>query len=112
MRRVDAGRRALLHPLRVPGAAGVRLVRGAGRAGSAVGEPAEAEATLREAVRTLRAVDHPFALARALLAHAECLDELGRAGEAEPLRYEARSVLEDLGAAAWLERPGVPSATA
>jgi hypothetical protein len=89
-----------------------QVARGRGLLQLRRGEPAEAEATLRDAVRTLRAVDHPFALARALFSHADCLDELGRSGEAEPLRYEARSVFEDLGAAAWLERPGVPSATA
>ncbi len=61
-------------------------------------------AELGDAVALLRAVDHPFALARALLDHGDCHFLLGRRASAAEALTEARSIFARLGATPSLER--------
>ena len=58
----------------------------------------------QSAVTKLRQFGAPFYLGRALLDHAEWLDEKGQGAEAMPLAAEALELFASLGAAAWLPR--------
>jgi class 3 adenylate cyclase/predicted ATPase len=59
---------------------------------------------LTDAVELLREVDHPYALARALLDLGECSALLSLPREAERAFGEARQLFVDLDATPWLER--------
>jgi class 3 adenylate cyclase/tetratricopeptide (TPR) repeat protein len=73
-------------------------------------------AKFEEAVTGLRAVDHRFWLAVALLEQAEWLSSAGRLDEAEPFVVEARELFTYQRASSWLERasklPQAPTASA
>jgi len=69
------------------------------------GDPGAALEELATAVELLRPVSHPYALARALLDHGECLSRLGRYVAAEASLREAAAIYADLGAG-----PGVARA--
>ena len=81
-----------------------QVARAEGLLALAGGRLAEAEERLRTAVEVMRTVEHPFALGRALLSHAECLERLGRADMAMELRREAHQLFARLGATLWAER--------
>ena len=68
------------------------------------GEIEEAHAALHEAVRALRAVEHPYRLARALLDLGVSLAASGSVREAETALGEARELYAALRAVPWLAR--------
>ena len=74
------------------------------RIDAAAGESADVEADFRAGIDKLRQFGAPFFLARALLDHAEWLDERGQVAAAMPLATEALDLFTMLGAAAWSPR--------
>jgi tetratricopeptide (TPR) repeat protein len=82
----------------------VMLSRFRARLYAARGEVETADQAFSEAARTLRDYGTPFALAAALLEHAELLVSAGRGEETTPLLAEAREIFERLRATPWLER--------
>jgi tetratricopeptide (TPR) repeat protein len=70
----------------------------------AAGETHNADADFRTAAAKLRQFGAPFFLARALLDHAEWLDEHGHVAAAMPLATEALDLFTGLGADAWVPR--------
>jgi len=68
------------------------------------GEAAQACSELEQAVASLRAVEVPFDLARALLDLGDCLADAGRVGDAQNALNEARVLFAKLSATPWLKR--------
>ncbi len=64
----------------------------------------EVDEDFRSAIAKLRQFGAPYYLARALLDHADWLDEQGRVAAAMPLAAEALGLLNGLRAAAWVQR--------
>ena len=84
------------------------LARLAPKIAAARGDHDGIEEGFKHAVGMLRETESRFNLAVALVEYAEWLAGRDRAGEAEPLRTEAREVFERLGAKPWLERIDAP----
>ncbi|HME03511.1 MAG TPA: hypothetical protein VKG38_10835, partial [Solirubrobacteraceae bacterium] len=68
------------------------------------GEDAEAQSAFRQAISELRAVDQPFAVARALFDLGSCLATAGKVSDAARALDEARSLFAQLRATLWLDR--------
>ncbi|MFL5962920.1 MAG: ATP-binding protein [Gaiellaceae bacterium] len=68
------------------------------------GEHERVEASFAASEAAFRELAMPFPLAVVQLEHAEWLSAMGRPADAEPLRAEARSTFERLGARPWLAR--------
>jgi class 3 adenylate cyclase/tetratricopeptide (TPR) repeat protein len=78
--------------------------RFAGLLASRHGDTKKANERLADAIRELRQIDAPYALAQVLLEHAELMHADGRDHEAAPLLTEATATLTRLGATPYLER--------
>jgi len=91
-------------PGRVPALQAALLPWLRARIAVAAGEPANAEADFQAGAAKLRQLGAPYYLARALLDHAEWLDDQGQVAAAMPLATEALGLFARLDATAWTPR--------